>query len=587
MAVKEWRLFRLAAVVLAIGLVAGLCGCSSESDDDDSSPTDQPSPTATTSTPAVEITPTLPPITGTPFVDEPTPTSVPGTETPLSGDDDTAETPTAPPGQLEFSSIKIDPNPRSTLSALVKAETNIPAQVFVQYGLDQSYSSVTGISSLDTSHVITVVNMKHSSEYHMRAVAMTGDGQLVTSDDDVFATGSLPGGIPDFLITVDQAALVQPGVTLFGFAFCEDEPDVVRPAYVGVDRSGEVVWYYDDPDFSPCFAGRDVKQLQDGNFLIQTNSGFRVITIGGETVVDINAADVWLEAFHHDTIQLPDGRFLALATEYREEAVPWSDQPEMVKGDQIVELDRDGQIYWVWSTFDHLDTSRYPIDPSAMDDSGDDIDWTHSNALVYLKDEDAILLSMRNQEWIIKIDHATGDILWRLGNEGDFELVNYDAGLKQTWFSTQHAPEPHQGGNIFIYDNGAMRQEYSTDSGESGGESEDPDAQRYSRGVLYKVDANKHQVTQTWQFVTDYFTNVLGDADKLENGNVLLCAGGVKDPADPAQIIEVTGDDPSSRVWLLELYGFHIYRSTRLESFWLETPDVKSLGLDQARAKNP
>lgn len=52
-------------------------------------------------------------------------------------------------------------------------------------------------------------------------------------------------------------------------------------------------------------------------------------------------------------------------------------------------------------------------------------DWTHANALVYAADDGNLLLSLRDQSWILKIDYQNGsgssDVLWTLGYRGDFE----------------------------------------------------------------------------------------------------------------------------------------------------------------------
>ena len=85
----------------------------------------------------------------------------------------------------------------------------------------------------------------------------------------------------------------------------------------------------------------------------------------------------------------------------------------------------------MWSTFDHLDINRHPMNFP---------DWTHSNGLLYSADDHNLLLSIRHQNWIIKIDfndgHGSGNVLWRLGEGGDFKLIG---GTDPTdWFYAQH-----------------------------------------------------------------------------------------------------------------------------------------------------
>ena len=54
---------------------------------------------------------------------------------------------------------------------------------------------------------------------------------------------------------------------------------------------------------------------------------------------------------------------------------------------------------WVWNEFDHLDVTRHPMQFP---------DWTHTNAIVYSPDDHNILVSMRHQNWVVKVDYNDG-----------------------------------------------------------------------------------------------------------------------------------------------------------------------------------
>jgi hypothetical protein len=102
-----------------------------------------------------------------------------------------------------------------------------------------------------------------------------------------------------------------------------------------------------------------------------------------------------------------------------------------VIGDAIVDVDANGNPDWVWNTFDHLDINRHPMNFP---------DWTHSNDMVYSSDDHNLLLSIRHQNWIIKINFldgtGSGNVMWKLGEGGDFKLVG---GTDPTdWFYAQH-----------------------------------------------------------------------------------------------------------------------------------------------------
>ena len=57
-------------------------------------------------------------------------------------------------------------------------------------------------------------------------------------------------------------------------------------------------------------------------------------------------------------------------------------------------------------------------------------DWTHANAIAWSPADGNLLVSMRAQDWVIKIDYAngTGDghVIWRLGEGGDFTINSSD-----------------------------------------------------------------------------------------------------------------------------------------------------------------
>ena len=69
-------------------------------------------------------------------------------------------------------------------------------------------------------------------------------------------------------------------------------------------------------------------------------------------------------------------------------------------------------------------------------------DWTHSNAVLYSASDGDLVLSMRHQNWILKIDYnngqGAGDIVWHLGEGGDFTLQNGNDPVD--WFYAQHKP---------------------------------------------------------------------------------------------------------------------------------------------------
>jgi len=145
-----------------------------------------------------------------------------------------------------------------------------------------------------------------------------------------------------------------------------------------------------------------------------------------------------LQGFHHDVLALPNGHLIILA-DYRVayQNLRGYTATTSVLGDVLVDVDQNFMPTWVWSTFDHLDVNRHPMNFP---------DWTHGNAILYSADDHNLLFSMRHQNWIIKINFqdgtGSGDIMWKLGYQGDFTLIdNVDAtGANDpaNWFYAQH-----------------------------------------------------------------------------------------------------------------------------------------------------
>ena len=85
-------------------------------------------------------------------------------------------------------------------------------------------------------------------------------------------------------------------------------------------------------------------------------------------------------------------------------------------------------------------------------------DWTHANAVLYSKDDGNILISMRHENWVIKVDYedgkGTGAVIWRLGQGGNFTLKN---GADPTdWEYAQHYPSFFSANTTGVFSLGVM-----------------------------------------------------------------------------------------------------------------------------------
>src|SRR5258708_8971797 len=149
-------------------------------------------------------------------------------------------------------------------------------------------------------------------------------------------------------------------------------------------------------------------------------------------------------------------------------------------------------------------------------------DWTYSNAMLYNSDDGSLLLSVRNQNWVIDIDYqnggGSGDILWEVGDEGDFNLAT--SSDSADWFYAEHFPSfvNHNGSQmtLALFDNGNDR---VTDS--QGTVCGTPNAAAcYSRATILQLDRSTMQAQLLWQDLPGFYSFWGGSINELQNGNV-------------------------------------------------------------------
>ena len=410
---------------------------------------------------------------------------------------DTGRTTTPTPG-VE-ATMTIAENPNNTLSALVTVETPEEATVAIAFSSVETAEQLTGTNALGTTHEFVVVGMRHKTVYTFEPVVTYASGVTGRVEGATFETGREPSGLPDMTVTVVDADAVQEGITIIGPA---GEGGAEAPEFVGLDVEGEVVWYYDAPDESWQSPDRDLKLMTDGNLLLKTQDGLRVINLAGDTLVDIRSSDMGY-GMHHDVTVLPNGNFMALVQQEREVEVEALGGLIRQVGDGLLEITPEGEVVWEWWTFDHLDTDRFPTQLSLDSDRGR-YDWTHANSAAYRASD-----ASTSCPSVIK----TGD--QGRPRHGCCGLARRRrrrprlAGRPVVLRSAQRVP--WEDGRLSVYDNGNERA-----SGE-----------QFSRGVVYQLDESAMTAQEVFSYDVGMFTPFIGGHRILLNGNSLLCAGGV------------------------------------------------------------
>lgn len=489
-----------------------------------------------------------------------------------------------PPG-IASTSVASTSNP---LVAQVTMTTALgcSGQVGVEFGPDTSYGRMTSwypASGTSQTTNILVAGMRPSTTYHLLPMTQQQCGSattpsITTGQDSTFTTGALPTTLAFPAASVSRPA-PSPGVSAENPGI--EEVDIIAngvPAYF-TDRDANPIWYYDvgAGNYTETF-----KVLPNGHIILSIEratlpSIIREIDLAGNTIreMDIGALGAKMQAagytlapqiYHHDLLPLPNGHLIILTNSIQNFTdLPGYPGTTGVIGDGIVDLDENWNPVWVWNAFDHLDVNRHLNGLP---------DWTHSNALLYTADGN-LILSMRHQSWVIKIDYnnglGAGDIIWKLGYQGDFAL---DQGTDPSlWFSFQHYPNIiSQIGSqttLAIWDNGNNR--VLNTSGDICGATNQPLC--YSRSTLFQLDENSLTASLLWADAPGYYDNWGGSINEFSNGNVEFDINAIYPPPQPnvaSEVQEVTQAFPPQIVWKMDITPVTntAYRAYRVPSLY-------------------
>ena len=156
--------------------------------------------------------------------------------------------------------------------------------------------------------------------------------------------------------------------------------------------------------------------------------------------------------------------------------------------DEYLEIDRAGKVVWSVRLDEVLDPR---LDPLGILERR--IEWTHTNSICQSADGTQVLFSAKNVNRVGIIDKATKQLTWRFGHPTT---------------SGQHHARWLPNGNVHMFDNGTRREGLP-----------------FSRAI--EVDPATDKVV--WEYQANppfsFFSPHVSSADRLANGNTLICEG--------------------------------------------------------------
>ena len=463
------------------------------------------------------------------------------------------------------------------------------ANVTVEFGPTTSYGFSTSAKPTPAnggSVGVLVAGMIQNTLYHMRATVAFANGQTFVDSDHTFTTGPVPAGIvPPGSVSTTNGLTPQPGIELIDTIIGH----TAQTAALAIDLSGNVLWTYPFPDRQPTSLLYPIKPMPNGNLIMELGpvsqsivSGpvppgslvvLREIDLAGNTVQELSMAQLnarlaaagftglTLQLFSHDLALLPNGHILVNTNTIK----PFTNLPGYpgttnVVGDVIVDLDQNMNPVWVWNEFDHFDVNRHPMGFP---------DWTHTNGVIYSPDDGNILVSIRHQNWVVKVNYnngaGDGSVIWKLGYQGDFKL---QGGTDPTdWFYAQHNPAFFSKNTTGIFSLGVM------DNGDDRVFPDGTNCQVQGGSLCYttipvmQIDESAKTATLTFHQILppNLYSSFAGDILQLANSNVEYNLAGV---GNDSYVFEVTPVANPTTVWQLHINGTNTYRAYRIPSLY-------------------
>ena len=281
----------------------------------------------------------------------------------------------------------------------------------------------------------------------------------------------------------------------------------------GFDYAGDLRWVITNK------ASWDIKKLPNGRLLYTSYRSMQkpYYTVG---IMEMDfCGKIYKEyrlpgGYHHDAIELENGNFLVASDN------DFNDSVE----DFVVEVDRaTGEIVKSWDLKNIL--------PREDGKAGDwnFHDWFHNNSVWYDKPTNSITMSGRHKDAVINFDYDTGELNWIIGDpEGwgeewrKYFFKNITKG-DFDWQYEQHAAMILPNGDVFLFDNGTYRSKNEA--------TRVPPEENFSRGVIYRIDTDKMEIQQVWQYGkergAEFYSPYICNVDYYGEGHYMIHSGGI------------------------------------------------------------
>jgi len=270
-------------------------------------------------------------------------------------------------------------------------------------------------------------------------------------------------------------------------------------AAVILNGAGEMVWY-------ESFAkGVKVSSWTPDQTVLCVLGSEDIPSSGGDEIVEINRKGEYVKHFklgeagmdkmvHHEVRKDAKGNIYSITFDKKvvDLTSVGGSKNDTVKADGIVIFDPEGKKIWEWSFLDHIDILKYP---NIMKNKKD---LVHANSL-FDDGKGSFLMSFRDLNQVWKIDRKTGKVIWKFGENGDFQLD------KAHYFYAQHWVHINPRGELQLLDNGTKTKQ--------------------SRTLSFALDEQKKtaQSRIAIPYPKEFHSTVKGNSMLLDKDRMLVC----------------------------------------------------------------
>jgi len=412
---------------------------------------------------------------------------------------------------LEEPFVIINPYTLSPLTAVVIFNTIDETIVSVRVkGKDDSSDIIHQFDNYTKNHKIPIYGLYPDKENEVIIETKTKDGK-VSAKTLKIKTEPLPNDISKIKVIKNDKSKMINGLTFF------DCPHTNGNYFFAIDNNGDIRWYLNDKSFNGSVM---LTHLQNGNFLVGTGQPIPNSYNNLHKVFEVSPLGRYENEYnvygiHHDIRERKNGNLIFAASKEGRES----------QNDYIVEIDRKtGKMVRNWDLIEIIPMTKY--DTSAPY-SGGLSNWIHNNALWYLEDEDAFVISGRHQNMIAKFGANDKKLKWVFSGTvaKDNEklqpfMLNFEDPNIEYPFS-QHAAMILPDGKLMLFDN------------RNDVENKEPLDQKllYSRAVIYEIDEKNMTIKEVWEYGknrgNELYSSFVSDVDYLGKDHYLINFGGI------------------------------------------------------------